>query len=105
MLRTVKVAIAVNLALGLLFLYSSFAIWGFVNSEYPYLNVSHWSPFLVVASHYSVNANRTFDIAQGIFLTWNFPFWLFWSLLIANLYLMLRLSREVSQKLGQMNNS
>ncbi len=91
--KIAKIALALNLILGLLFLISSFSLWLSVNSEYPYLTVSHWSPFMVVASHYYVNADGTFDIAQGIFLSWNFPFWIFLILLIVNLYFIIKISK------------
>ena len=41
MLKIAKIAIVVNLALALLFVYSNFSLWNSVIAEYPYLIASH----------------------------------------------------------------
>ena len=98
MLRVVKIALAVNLILGLLFLYSSLSLMGSVNSEYPSLTVSHWSPFFITCSHYYFNSDGTYAIAQGIWQYLNSPFWVFWTMLLANLYFILKIGKTKAKQ-------
>ncbi len=93
MLRITKIALTANLILALLFLYSNFSLWASVNSEYPYLTVSHWSPLGIVASHYYGNPYFTNSIVPELFLGWNFPFWIFFVAIAVNLCFIYKLSK------------
>ena len=96
MLKIAKIAIVVNLTLASLFVYPNFSLWDSVNAEYPYLIVSHWTPFGISAPHYVINNDGTTAIIQSIFFYFNTPFWIFWVLLIVNLYFVLRISKQAS---------
>ncbi len=96
MLKIAKIAIVVNLILALLFVYSNFFLWNSVNAEYPYLIASHWTPLGISAPHYAINNDGSIAIVQGIFWYFNTPFWIFWVLLVVNLYFMIRISKQVS---------
>jgi len=88
-----KYAIAVNLLLALVFVYSNFSIWDLVNAEYPYLIASHWSPLGISAPHYVIT-DGSIAIVQTVFLYFNTPFWIFWVLLAVNLFFILMISKE-----------
>ncbi len=99
--KIIKYAIITNLLLAVLFVYSNLTLWELVNSEYPYLISSHWSPSGIGAPHYIIN-NDSFSIVQTIYMYFNTPFWIFWMLMIVNLYFRLRISTEANeQKKGQ----
>lgn len=105
MLKIAKYAIVVNLTLALLFVYSNFSLWNSVNAEYPYLIASHWSPLGISAPHYIIS-NGSFAIVQTIYLYWNIPFWIFWVLLIANLYFILKIiKKEVNQTSNEISEN
>jgi len=95
--KIVKYAIVTNILLALLFVYSNFALWGLVNGEYPYLITSHWSPLEISAPHYIIN-NDNVSIVQTIYMYFNTPFWIFWLLMVVNLYFVLKISRETKQQ-------
>ena len=96
MLKIAKIAIVVNLTLASLFVYSNFSLWNSVNAEYPYLIASHWTPLGINAPHYAINNDGTIAVIQGIFLYFNTPFWIFWVLLIANRYFIIRIRKQTS---------
>jgi hypothetical protein len=102
--RIIKYAIVINIFLALLFVYTNFSLWSLVNAKYPYLIASHWSPLGISAPHYAINADRSITVVQGIFSYFNSPFWIFWMLLIVNLYFIVELSKEV-KKLSQNSKS
>jgi hypothetical protein len=95
--RILKYAIVTNILLALLFVYSNFSLWSLVNAEYPYLIASHWGLLGISAPHYAINADGSIAVVQGIFLYFNSPFWIFWVLLIVNLYFILKLNTEVKE--------
>jgi len=97
MLKMAKLAIAVNLLLALLFVYSNFSLWGLVNAEYPYLIASNWSPLGISAPHYVIT-DGSFAIMQTVFLYFNTPFWIFWVLLAVNLFFILIISKDVMRQ-------
>lgn len=92
--KIVKYAMATNLIVGLVFIYSNLTLWNLVNAESPYLIASHWSPLGIVATHYIIN-DGTFSMVQTLFLYFNTPFWIFWMLMVVNLIFLLMLSREI----------
>jgi hypothetical protein len=96
MLKIAKIAIVVNLTLASLFVYSNFSLWNLVNAEYPYLIANHWTPLGISAPHYVINNEGSIAVVQGIFWYFNYPFWIFWVLLVANLYFMMRISKQAS---------
>ena len=95
--RILKYAIVTNILLALLFVYSNFSLWSLVNAEYPFLIASHWSSLGINAQHYAINADGSIEVVQGIFSYFNSPFWIFWVLLIVNLYFILKLNTEVKE--------
>jgi len=96
MRNIVKYAIATNIILALLFVYSNFTLWALVNAEYPYLIASHWSPLGITAPHYIIS-DSIIAIVQTVFLYFNTPFWIFWVLLIVNLCFIIKISKEAKQ--------
>jgi hypothetical protein len=101
MLKIAKYAMVFNLIMALIFVYSNFALWNSVNAEYPYLIASHWSPLGISAPHYVIT-DGSFSIVQTVYMYFNTPFWIFWVLLIANLYFIVKISTE-SKKQTQTN--
>jgi hypothetical protein len=97
MYKIAKYAIAINLIAGLIFIYSNFALWSLVNGEYPYVIASHWSPLGIVAPHYVIS-DGSFSMTQTLYLYFNSPFWLFWVLMIANIFFILRISKDANRK-------
>ena len=91
-----KIAVVTNILLALLFVYSNFSLWSFVNAEYPYLIASHWSPLGISAPHYVIT-DGSFAMVQTVFLYFNFPFWLFFISIAVNLYFILKLSKEAKK--------
>ncbi len=81
MLRIVKYAIVVNVAIALLFAYANFYIWNQVNGEG---NFSRWTPLTISVTNPAIN---------GINIITNSPFWLFWILLIINLYVIYKVAK------------
>jgi hypothetical protein len=103
--KIAKHAIVVNIIITLIFIYSNFALWSLVNAEYPYLITSHWSPLGISAPHYVINNDGSIAQLQTVYSYFNSPFWIFWVLLVANLYLILKISREVKQTSNEMPKS
>jgi hypothetical protein len=89
MSKQFKLMFLVNVVLGLLFAYSNYYIWNVLNNirglSFGYTN---WSALLIQV-----------DTGMG-FLTpiINFPFIIFWVLLITNLYFIYRLERSKEAK-------
>jgi hypothetical protein len=105
MLRKLLPIIIVNVVLILLFIVSNFVIWNNVNgSSVKYDNgtidasliTSHWGPIGINAPHYGFH-NGAFGMVAGIFWYYNFPFWLFFVAIAANLYFMVRLTKNQSK--------
>jgi len=93
MLKIAKYAIITNILLALLFIYSNFTLWDLVNgSSTTLLITSHWNPLLVTAMHHSY-VNGIFSTAQTVFSYDNTPFWIFWIVIVANLYFIVKLSK------------
>jgi len=99
--KIAKYAIVFNIIIALIFVYSNFALWSLVNAEYPYLIYSHWSPLGISAPHYVINNDGSIAQLQTVYSYFNSPFWIFWVLLAANLYFILKISREVKQTSNQ----
>jgi hypothetical protein len=101
MRKIVRYAIVINILLALLFIYSNYTLWNLVNGNNNYFINSHWSPLGISAPHYTYS-NGTLSIVQTVYLYWNTPFWIFWVLLIANLYFILKISKETKQTRNEM---
>jgi len=97
--RITKYAIVANLLLALAFIYSNYSLWNFVNAEYPFLVASHWSPLGIVAPHYQYTEGNI-SLIQTPFLAFNFPFWIFWTVLAINLVFIIKLGRNKETKQG-----
>ena len=61
-----------------------------------FLSLANWSPLGISATHYSYS-NGSIAIVQSVYLYWNTPFWIFWVLLIVNLYFIVKLSKEAKK--------
>ena len=96
--RIVKSAVAANLILALIFLYTSFSLWNSVNAGSPYLIASHWSPLGIIASHYVLNENGFVTLSQTLYSYFNTPFWIFWVMVMANLYFIFKLQSSKDTK-------
>jgi Ni,Fe-hydrogenase I cytochrome b subunit len=91
--KIAKIALITNSILSLLFVYSSFWLWGLVRSNEHYLVTSSWGPFSVLVRWYGYNGSavQTFDLYS------NYPFWIFCALVIVNLFFILMISKELSR--------
>jgi len=95
--KIAQYAIVTNIILALVFVYSNFSLWNFVNAEYPYLVASHWSPLGIVAPHYLYTDGSISQI-QSPFLAFNYPFWIFWIAIALNLVFIIMLGRGKEAK-------
>ena len=93
MLKIVKIAVICNIILALIFVYTNFSLWNLVNSGYPYLIVSHWSPLGISAPHYIIN-DSSISIVQTLYLYFNTPFWIFWVLLVVDMFFIVILTKK-----------
>ena len=93
MQRIAKIALVVNAIVALLFAYSNFSLWSLVNTEYPYLIASHWSPLGISAPHYIIN-DSSISIVQTLYLYFNTPFWIFWVLLVVDMFFIVILTKK-----------
>jgi len=91
--KIAQYAIVTNIILALVFVYSNFSLWNFVNAEYPFLVASHWSPLGIVAPHYQYT-DGNISLIQTPFLTFNYPFWIFWIAIAVNLVFIIKLGRD-----------
>ena len=97
MQRIAKIALVVNAIVALLFAYSNFSLWSLVNTEYPYLVASHWSPLGISAPHYIIN-DSSISIVQTLYLYFNTPFWIFWVLLVVDMFFIVILTKKPSKQ-------
>ncbi len=86
-------AIATNLIVSLVFIYSNFTLWNSVNGESPYVIASHWSPLGIIATHYVIN-DGSYSMLTTFYSYFNYPFWLFFVAIAANLYFVYKLSKK-----------
>jgi hypothetical protein len=96
MRKTARNAIAINFILALIFLYANLSLWDSVNGDTNYLVAGHWSPLGISAPHY-IYDNGSVSIVQTVYTYFNTPFWIFWLLLIVNLYLIAKLGKKQNQ--------
>ena len=89
--KIAKIAIFTNSVLVLLYVYSSFWLWSIVRSTEDYLVTSSWGPFSVLVRWYGYDGSAV----QTFWFYSNYPFWIFIVLLIANLFFILMISRDV----------
>ena len=95
MLKLAKYAIATNIIIGLLFIYANYTIWDLFrgnNVAHSTLISSGWNP-LTINMVFSSYSNGAFSTVQGIFTYLNSPYLLFWVLMIANIYFIIKLQR------------
>lgn len=92
MLKPVKYAIVTNIALSLLYVLSSYFLWIDVNQWIKWNIASVWSPILITA--YRIPVAPTVQMPVGP--AYNVPFMLFWVMLAANLYFMLKIAKSKS---------
>jgi hypothetical protein len=92
--KQLKLVFLVDALLGLLYAFFSFSLWGDVNRLFNFGYGTQWSALKVTA----------FPIAESIHMVPvqqmnNIPFWIFWIMLAANLYFIIKLerNREVKQ--------
>jgi hypothetical protein len=95
MKKVVVFAVAVNLVLGVIFVFSNFSIWYDINSSYPTVTVLQWSPSLITAPHYVILEDGT-AMVQRIYSYFNFPFWIFFALMATNLLFIAWLAKNKS---------
>ena len=95
MYKQLKPMILVNSLLGLLYAFFSFSLWEDVNRLFNIGYGTQWSALKVTA----------FPIAESIHMVpvqqmSNIPFWIFWIMLAANLYFIIKLERNREAKQG-----
>jgi hypothetical protein len=89
MSKQLKLMLFVNAVLGLLFVYSDYYIWSLLNNTRALSVVNtDWSALLI-------QVDTGMDFLTPII---NFPFIIFWVLLITNLYFIYRLARNKETK-------
>ena len=93
--KQLKLVILVNALLGLLYAFFSFSLWEDVNRLFNVGYGTQWSALKVTA----------FPIAESIHMVPvqqmnNIPFWIFWIMLAANLYFIIKLERNREEKQG-----
>lgn len=96
MQRLVKYAIVMNIALSLLFIYSNYTIWDLFrgnNIAHSTITSSSWNPLTINVVFHSYS-NGTFASVEGIFTYLNSPFLLFWVLMLANVFFLVKLQRS-----------
>jgi hypothetical protein len=80
-----------NVMLGVLFVSSNYYIWNTID-QLPYTS-PHWNP-LHVSYVPRIYVNGMFVYAQTVITIPNFPFWLFWVAMIANILFAVLLQRS-----------
>lgn len=96
MQKLLRYAVAVNVLLALLFVYSNYLIWDVFNGNnalHRTVFATHWNPFTYSLTFYDYFSNGDADVVQGIFQYTNYPFWIFWASMTVNLYFLYRLQR------------
>ena len=91
MLRIVKLAIVTNSILSLLFVLSNYVIWDSFNRWQ--VTFSRWNPIAIVYTPGEYQ-NGYHAIVSGQFMILNLPFWIFWVLMVANLYFVFKLQKS-----------
>jgi len=91
--RQLKLVILVDVLLGLLYAFFSFSLWGDVNRLFNVGYGTQWSALKVTA----------FPVAESIHMVpvqqmSNISFWIFWIMLAANLYFIIKLERKREAK-------
>jgi len=91
--KQLKPMILVNVLLGLLYAFFSFSLWEDVNRLFNVGYGTQWSALKVTA----------FPVAESIHMVpvqqmSNIPFWIFWIMLAANLYFIIKLERDRETK-------
>lgn len=92
--KIAKIAIFTDSILVLLFIYSSFWLWGLVRSTESHLVTSSWGPLNVLVRWYGYDGSAV----QTFWMYPNIPFWIFIVLVIANLFFILMLSKDVMRQ-------
>jgi hypothetical protein len=95
--------ISVNVLLSLLFIVSNYVLWGIiVGASWSYYGaVASWSPLFVTPTYHPLGSRAYYlspsntTVAPTPLL--NIPFLLFWIMLGANLYFIIRLQRSKSE--------
>ncbi len=92
--KIAKIAILTNSVLVVRLVYSSFWLWSLVRSNESHLVTSSWGPFSVLVRWfgYDVSAVQTFLFYN------NYPFWIFIVLVVANLFFILMMSKELNRQ-------
>ncbi len=96
--KLIALVFVFNVLMALAFVYSNSSLWDSVSTTYPTMTASQWSPFSIHVMYYHY-ADGTISVVQGIFLYFNYPFWLFWVTMMGNLvFTALILRRQPSQE-------
>jgi len=92
--KIAKIAILTNSVLVLLFVYSSFWLWDLVRSNESHLVTSSWGPFSVLVRWFGYDGSAV----QTFWFYNNYPFWIFIVLVVANLFFILMMSKELNRQ-------
>jgi hypothetical protein len=90
-----KLMIVFNLLFGLMYAFSSFQLWDYVNSWLHISIASRWSAFNV---HFTFVGSGMPPPMAKFYDQLNAPFILFWVILAINLYFIFRLQRSKETK-------
>ena len=92
--KQLGIIVAVNVVLILLFVLAEYGIGNELNSYPNDLHYIRWSPFLIQDNHAGAFVNGNWVAVGAIYLTINFPFWLFFASTAINLIFIVKLLRD-----------
>ncbi len=99
MLRDIKLMLVANAFLSLLFVYTNYFIWaGFNISPKGYINLLTYGPGIIGYHLYFLVNGQMEGFNGAYFVTFNFPFWLFFLAIAVNMYFIFRLQRSIEGK-------
>jgi hypothetical protein len=90
-----KHVISANILLGVFFAVSSYYLWAEVNQWSKWNTASVWSPLLITAHRIP----GTPQVQMPVGPAWNLPFILFWVMLAANLYFIVKFQKSKQNKI------
>jgi hypothetical protein len=95
--KIVRDALITNLTIAVLFVLSNASLWSQINGNgHSLIVASYWNPLTVMASHYGYAVNGELVAGLGIFHYYNMPFWIFFVVIVVNLYFIYKLSKNQS---------
>jgi hypothetical protein len=101
MKKIIKMTILLNLVISLLFVYASYSLWDHFNGNnaaHTSLISSTWNPLTITTTLHKVTDNGMLTTMTTFFTNYNFPFWLFWVMILTNLGIIYSLAKTQEGK-------